>query len=149
MIDHVWTVICSRAVIDKSSNNVSIQNVIEQVNIRGKPEPDGFVFMPLEAVTFWARADPDKPSRARTRLAFWSPSGKQLGSFEREIDLSQFERLRSVFRFKGLPTSEEGRHFFRMEIQNEGESKWQQVAAVPLQVFFVPPETEQVEGESE
>ncbi len=33
MIDHVWTVICSRAVIDADSNILSLQSIIEQIEI--------------------------------------------------------------------------------------------------------------------
>jgi len=125
-----------------------MQEVIEQVNIRSKPEPDGFLVFPLVAVTLWARANPDEPGRAQTLLTFWSPSGKLLGSFEHGIDLSEYERLRSRRHFDGLPVTEPGRHVFRMEIQNEGESEWRQVAAIPLSIDFQPLETEQAESES-
>ena len=33
MIDHIWTVLCLRAVIDVDSQNVSIQNVLEELNL--------------------------------------------------------------------------------------------------------------------
>ncbi len=147
MIDHVWTVICSRAVIDRDSNNVSIQNVIEQLTIRDEPKPGMMVPILLEAVTLWVRAKPDIPGRARTRLTFLSPSGKAFGSIESEIDLSKFERYRSRVHFSGLPIEEPGRHVFCVELQKEGEDEWRQVAVIPLSVVFNPSEAEQAEGE--
>jgi len=90
MIDHVWTAVCSRAVIDRESNNVSLQNIIDQISIRGEPIPDSVVAVQVEVVTSWVRADFDVPSQATTRLTFLSPSGNVLGSFENDIDLSVF-----------------------------------------------------------
>ena len=39
MTRHVWTVACMHAVIDQESNLVSLLDVIEQINIPGKPAP--------------------------------------------------------------------------------------------------------------
>ena len=76
MIDHIWTVICSRAVIDQRSRNVSIQSVVEQLNINAVPEPDFVLNIKLEAVSFWVRTDPDISVRGYTRLFFITPSLK-------------------------------------------------------------------------
>jgi hypothetical protein len=149
MIDHVWTVVCSRAVIDRESNNVSLQNIIEQITIGGEPMPDAMVPIPLEVMTLWVRANTDIPSRARTRLTFLSPSDTVLGSAESEVDLSEYERYRVRMHFQGLPVTEPGRYTFHMELQNEGESEWHQVAAIPLRIIFMPPDTEQTGGKPE
>jgi len=143
MIEHVWTVLCSRAVIDRDSNNVSLQNVIEQITITGEPRSDAVIEIPLEVVTLWVRANSDRPSRGRTRLTYLSPSGAVLGSSESQVDLSEYKRLRTRHSLRRLPVPEAGRYTFRVELQNEGESEWHQVAAVPLSIIFVPPETEQ------
>jgi len=149
MIDHVWTVVCSRAVTDRESNNVSLQNVVEQITIRGEPIPDAMVPIPLDVVTLWVRANTDIPSRGYTRLIFLSPSGTVIGSLESEVDLSEYERYRTRTHFQGLPVTEPGRYTFRVELQNEGESEWHQVALIPLRIIFMPPEAEQAESETE
>jgi len=143
MIDHVWTVICSRAVIDKESNNVSLQNVLEQFNIQAEPKPDGLLITTFDLMTLWARSEVDIPSRGRSRTTFITPSGETIGSFEVEIDLFEHERNRNRLRFNDLPAREPGRHIFRVELQNEGESEWHQVAVVPLTLVFNPPEAEE------
>lgn len=140
MIDHIWTVICSRAVIDQRSRNVSIQSVVEQLNINAVPEPDFVLNIKLEAVSFWVRTDPDISSRGQTRLSFLTPSGDSLGSFESEIDLSEHERGRTIIHFDQLPIQTPGRHYFRIELRSEGESEWNNVAAIPLMVVFTPPD---------
>jgi hypothetical protein len=66
-----------------------------------------------------------------------------------EIDLSEKERSRNRARFPGVPVEEPGRHFFLVEVQNEAENEWHQVAAIPLMIVFRPSEEEQPDGSSE
>ena len=142
MIEHVWTVVCSRAVIDRHTNNVSLEGVIEQLNVTIKeemPEPTEILPISLEIMTLWARSDFDAPIKGRERVAVVSPSGVVNGPFETNIDLSSAKRLRTRGKFDGL-LAEPGRHTFRVEFQNEGEIEWRQVAAVPIEVIFVSPE---------
>lgn len=140
MIQHIWTVICSNSVIDQDSNNISLQSVIEQLNIAGTPPASGVVPavpISLEVVTLWARADFDVPGRGRARVTFLFPSGIPSAplQFEYGIDLSSFKRNRTRWHINGLPIRESGRHIFRVEFQNEGENVWREVATVPLEVI--------------
>jgi hypothetical protein len=149
MIDHVWTVVCSRAVVDSESNNISLQDVIEQIEIHGEPIPNGVLPIVLDVATLWTRSSPDEPSSGHTRLTFLSPSGEALSTLEADLDLSKHERHRSRMRFQGLTLRESGRHYFRVELRGEDETEWHQVAAVPLEIAFKPPETGQTENEPE
>ena len=158
MIDHVWTVLCSHAVIDRDSNNVSLLDVIEQLNIRDRSSSEkSIVFsldpmtLSLDLMTLWARSDIDVPAQGRGRVTFLSPSGEVSdGPFEFGVDLSQHRRIRTRGSFKALHVTEPGRYLFRVELQNEGETEWCQVAMIPLEINILPPdETEQTETESE
>ncbi len=146
MIDHVWTVVCSRSVVDERSKNISIQNVVEQVNIVGTPAPEQVIPMQLEVVSFWTRTEPETPAAGRLRVAFNAPSGKVLGQLELPINLAKHERFRSQMRFAGIPAEEVGRHYFYVDLQEEGRNGWQRVAAVPVTITFKPPEEEAQEG---
>ena len=143
MIDHIWTVICSQAIIDQRSRNVSIHNVVEQLNINSMPEPDFVLNIRLEAVSFWVRTAPDISVRGHSRLSFLTPSSDSVGSFESEIDLSEFERGRTIIHFDQLPIQSPGRHYFQIELRSEGETEWNRVAAIPLMIVFKPPENEE------
>jgi hypothetical protein len=149
MIEHVWTVICSRAVVDGDSNIVSLQNVIEQINVVGEPPPDAVIAIELEVMTLWARKDFDVPARGHARTAFLLPSGKPgIGPIESSIDLTEFKRHRSRGRFTALPIGQPGRYTFRVDYRGEGASRWRRVAAVPLEVVFVPPGMERAVDEA-
>ena len=144
MIDHVWTVVCSWAVVDRRSNNVSLENVIEQVTIADTPRPGGILALPFDVMTLWARADFGVPTSGRGRLVLLSPSGKELKASEYDIELTgKAKRYRSVVHFDALPVGEPGRCIFRTELWNAGKAEWDKKADVPLEVVFEPPETTQ------
>ena len=135
MIDHVWTVLCSRSVIDIETNNVSIQDVIEQLNIPGEPKPDGFLAIPFELISLWSRSDPENPEHGTERIIFITPSGKSTVVAEPKINLSEAERHRNRVKFPGLPIAEEGQHYFQIEYMVD-KGKWKKVASLPLSIVF-------------
>ncbi len=137
MIEHVWTVLCSRSVIDIETNNVSIQDVIEQISINAEPKSDGFLPFPLELITLWERKESDKPVEGTERVTFVTPSGISKVVFDAKIDLSAVERRRNKVKFPGLPLSETGRYYFKIEIR-ENDNEWHEVASIPLTVIFQP-----------
>ena len=149
MIDHVWTAVCSRVVVDRDSKNLSIQNTLDRVTIQGEPIPKTLLPMPFEVVTMWTRADPDLPARGSMRMQMLFPSGKVFETREADIAVMKHLNHRYRNRFAGLPAVEAGRHVFTVELRNEGEEQWHQVAAVPLMIIFKPPEEEQADKESE
>ena len=142
MIDHVWTVVCSRTVFDRDSGNVSIQNVLEQLSIFAEPSPDAMLAIEFEVVSFWVRTDINVPAQGRYRLVVLTPSTQPIGTTEVEINLLDNERHKQRIQFQQFPAREEGRHIFRVELQLQGEDSWRQVASIPLRLVFLPPPDE-------
>jgi hypothetical protein len=135
MIEHIWSVLCSRAVIDVETNNVSIQDVIEQITVNSAPVADGFLPFPLEIVTLWNRKEITNQIEAIERVQFITPSGKATVISEGKIDLTQAERFRHRVKLPGLPLSESGRYYFKVESKT-GDDSWKEVASIPLSVTF-------------
>ena len=133
MLEHIWSVLCSRSVIDVETNNVSIQDVIEQITINAEPMEDGILPLPFELITLWGREDIQKPTKGVERITFVTPSGKSEVVSEAEIDLSSAERHRHRVKFPGLPLSEAGIYYFKVEVSN---SNWKSVSTIPLKVVF-------------
>jgi hypothetical protein len=138
MLEHIWSVLCSRSIIDSDTNNVSIQDIIEQITINAEPAENGFLPFPMELITLWGREEINEATKGTERVTFISPSGKAEVVSEAEIDLTKVERHRQRVRFPGLPISESGRYYFKVEMNN-GNNEWKQVSAIPLQVAFQPP----------
>ena len=134
MINHVWSVVCGQSITDRELNNISLINVIEQLNVAGTPPPGTQVQVALEVVTLWIRSDPDTPVQGRERVTIVSPSGAALHTTENEIDLSRHERVRQRTKIKGLPVEMTGRVIFRIELRVQ--EVWRQVAAIPVRVVL-------------
>ena len=144
MFDHVWTVLCSRAVVDRETNNVSLQNVVEEITIRGAPKPGASVPVHVELMTLWSRTGLNMPAKGRARVTLLSPAQAELLTFEGEVDLTKAERARSRLVYQSLPVHETGRHLFCVEAREEQEKEWRQVAIVPLKIVFRPPDQHRV-----
>jgi hypothetical protein len=69
MIQHVWSVLCARAVIDSESNTISLFDVVEQIVAIGPgiaaigPGAEGVAPVSLELVTLWSRDSLDEAAR--------------------------------------------------------------------------------------
>lgn len=136
MIDHVWSVLCSHAVIDRDTNNVSIHSVLEQLNVVGEPAPDLAIPVAFEVVTLWARTTPDIPAQGMARVTLIDPLQNSTTISRLKIDLSETERARHRVIGRGMPASQPGRYRFQVDMQIEGETEWRQMAIVPLTVVF-------------
>jgi hypothetical protein len=89
MIDHVWTVVCSRSATDRESNNLSLFDVLEQINLLGPlPDPGARVALPLqyEVISLWTRANPDDAEESTSRIRLMSPNGTE--AFRRDFAVS-------------------------------------------------------------
>ena len=135
MIEHVWSVLCSRSTIDSESNNVSIYNVIEQLNLAGLGgQGPGLLPMELEVVSLWI-AD-EIPIRGFTRLRLHMPTSVGEPSNEGMIDLTQpgISRFRTRQRMVGLQFEGYGLYWWHVEYRADGTDAWETVARLPLEI---------------
>ena len=138
MIDHIWSVLCQRSVIDKDSNTMTLFDAIEQLTISGAELP-AIAPIPMELVSLWSRTEPDRQARGRARVCLIEPDNSiQQPSFEIDIDLTAHERYRTRGRMGGMPIRAAGRYKFRVELQIEGDHQWREVARIPVQVVIEP-----------
>lgn len=139
MIEHAWTVVCDKQIIDRDSNNVSL-DAVEQLGIPDLQIPDGgAVLVPysLWVVSLWYRRDPSVGERATGRIVLEAPDRRDVGRFDVDVNLENHERARTRAQMQGFPVAAFGRYFFRVELQHEGE--WQTVARIPYTVVQVEP----------
>lgn len=135
MIDHVWSVVCSRSATDRETNNVSLFEVIEQLNVLG-PLPDGAnVALPIsyELVSLWSRADPAEPEESTARLTLIAPNDTEIHVQEFAINLTGNVRMRTQLRSLGFPVRGAGRYTFKVEIRRL-DDHWDTVARIPVQL---------------
>jgi hypothetical protein len=137
MINHVWSVLCSKSVIDKESNNLSLIDTLEQVNLLGV-EVGKAALIPLKAelVSLWTRDDFDVPQAGKGRTLVKTPHDEELGRIEFDVNLTENIRLRTRNQMVGIPVKEAGVQFFVIEIQQQDTEDWAEVARIPLDVRF-------------
>lgn len=139
----IWAILCERVVIDRDTNNASLFNIIEEVQIPVQPpvnpselnHPAGVMPVAFELVVLWARADFEVPERGRGRISVTVPGGKDRLLPEFEVDLTQFPRLRTRLRLPGLPVGDTGIYRFVIE-GKAGDSQWATMFELPLRVLI-------------
>lgn len=133
MIEHIWTVLCTRSIVATDSNNVSLIEVVEQIALKDAAFPTE-ISINLDLVTLWTRAPVDQPSQGRARVVLANPSHKELRSTEYSVNLSEVERHRTTLRLHGLPVEQVGYHYLFVQLQQEGDSNWETVVKIPLKI---------------
>ena len=137
MIKHVWSVLCSKAILDKESNNFSLINVLEQINLRKEIKLPAVVPIEFHLVTLWMRESVDKPAKGQARVILKTPSNETLEALTYEIDLESSERHRANLTMHGLPISEVGYYYFQVKFRPEGSARWKTAAQLPLKVTYL------------
>ena len=137
MIRHVWSVLCSRALTDRDSNNVSLVEVIEEIQLRVEKNATKdkiAVPFPIHWVTLWARMEADKPSCVHAKDMVIDPSGEIILVKEYDVDLSEHKRYRFIRNLQGLPVPSSGQYRFHTQLLDEKSHAWEDVSDVPLEV---------------
>jgi hypothetical protein len=139
MIDHIWRVVCAKSSTDRETNNLSLFDVLEQVNVLGPvPEPgqQAALPMPYELVSLWARSNPAQPEESTARIKLLGPNSATLLTQDFQINLNPFVRVRTQMRALAFPLSGQGRYVFVVEIRRT-EENWEVVAKIPVQLETV------------
>ncbi len=163
MIDHVWSVLCTKSVIDKDSNLLTLMDIVDQVtvdvsggvveltpegpvvrSVSELPNETALIPVNVELVSLWIRHDPDQAESGLARF-MWVPPNEPAhivgGPFA--VDLSgDFNRMRTRVRISGVPAREGGKHVIAVEFQQQGSENWEPVAKVPLDIVFKTPESD-------
>ena len=137
MAIHVWSVFCSKSSVDRNTNNISLFDVTEQLNLSYEGDlVAGPVMVPgeFDLVSLWLRSNVEKPESPVLRASVIGPNGKTLVGPEHKIDLATAPRSRSILKMNAVPINGNGYHFFLVELRNEGTKVWQEVARIPLDV---------------
>jgi len=147
MIEHVWTVVCRQAVVDRETNLISLQAVFEGLQVYGEAPEGGIVPAQFDVASLWIRSDNEIPAEGLTRVKLISPSGNELlASDNTRVNLVDTQRFRTITHFPGFPSGESGRYIIRIELDQEG-GRSSLIAGIPLMVEFLIPERTSVEEE--
>jgi hypothetical protein len=140
MIEHVYTVLCSRTAENSETGQFSLIDVVDEVDITALEQTtaDPLTVLPLEAsiITYWVNKSPGEgTNRERVRLVLRTASGQEFGSdgFDYEVDLSQSWRMRASATISAIPIDGVGIYRFSVRLLKD-DNTWEEVGHFPLLV---------------
>ena len=132
----VWAVLCTKATVDKESNNVSLTEVLEQIQVYERPvEARVMLSRMADLVCTWIRTVPDQPERQRGRFEYVSPDEEHILSVEFDIDLETTLRHRTIGQISGIPAKGPGIYKFLVQLAN-ADGGWHVVGNLPLEIEY-------------
>jgi len=137
MINHIWSVVCERTILDRVTNLISIINSLEELTVQGPLEKNRMLAAPIEIISYWVRSDFAVPEKGQANYKFVTPSGETIKNKEIDIDLLEYERLRSRIQFTNLNFPEPGLYQFQVDYRIDNDSVWETVVSIPLKVNVV------------
>ena len=156
MADHVWTVLCTQAIVEAGSNQISLIAIVEDVSIHaseeqvrrtileaGTKDPTSVAIGPtMELVTYWVRSNYAEPELGSARIAIQTPSGEFRPWQELPLDLQAKAGWRIRVKLPGVPMLS-GLYRFWVQ-QKTGSDQWDTVAKIPFTVDFQPVASEPI-----
>ncbi len=139
MVEHLWTVLCSRSLVDVESQNISLLEVIDEITLPADTfveKSNVPVNLQIELVTCWRRSNLTQPGKSRARMVLSGPNGKTLEEQAYSVDLTEGPRRRTRIRIPGLNLTGPGTYTFQVELQSIGNGPWMKVAKLPLDVML-------------
>ncbi len=142
-IRHVWSVLCQKSVIDTETNNLSLYDILEELNIDiefkgNEPRSIDLVNVPFkyEVVSLWENnGKQNSLDGAEIDVDFINPEGKILKEFKNILEVPKLKaRMRTRLKIDGIGVSGEGAYMFNIKIKEKGQNTYKTVAKLPLTV---------------
>ena len=136
MIKHAWSLLAQNTVVDQTSNTLSIQVVVENLNVSiPATNIPNEVVVPFngQLIALLYRDDVSKIESAIFHFIFLSPSGETLLQGSQQAEFPKGKRnIRIIGGLNGLKLRGEGIYRFEISLDNE------HVQTLPLEVHLTP-----------
>jgi len=133
MIEHIWSILGTKTIVDSETNNISIIEMIEELTVQNFTKP-GIIQIDYEIVTSWFRENAKKEETIEYKINLVTPSGKDKGGPEvKNIFEPGIQRNRSRVILKSFPLEELGIHRFKIYLKGQ-KGKYKEVAFIPITV---------------
>ncbi len=135
---HIWSLICEKSSIDSETNNISIFNCIEEIEIivdKSKMPQKNILLIPIsfQLLSLW---DLNKEKNLELKIDILDPDNKTVHSLNPIFSINEnFKRFRSKVNFEGMPISKNGRHTIRISRKLEPDlNKYKNEVEIPLDI---------------
>ncbi|MDB5178966.1 MAG: hypothetical protein JWN01_909 [Patescibacteria group bacterium] len=140
MIRHIWTVITQKSSIDQETNNLTLGEVLEELQVGFTGEVKDLteaVVIPMnfEVVSMFTQTASKKAQGGTVQINILDPHKKELGNTEQRIEIpANSRRLRSRIRATGFPFTKVGDYTFEIRFKADVDEDFQLVANIPVGV---------------
>lgn len=145
----VWGILCSLSSIDQQKNNVSLFNIIEQLNIpsaffkeqqeKNTPLPVGIefeIYLSLQRILDVTISDEEIPSDIRIKVV--DPTGKIIQeSLSQILFPKAMKRFRFRMNFNGISLTVPGQYCILVENKTPEKDQFKKLAEIPLDIHKV------------
>lgn len=146
-LECVFGILCSSAILDQRSNNLSLFNVIDQINIKKEifekiENTQKFINIALEheIATVWRTCVNQElchfPMNILLKVKLLDPNGKILNEHLVNMILpSKTRRHRFAIHLNGMPLTSPGDYVYVIEAaQNENKDRFEHECSIPFEV---------------
>jgi hypothetical protein len=139
MINHVWSVLCRKSIIDNETNNISLIDVLEQIQVNTVTQQKTLkpVRVPLEyeIVSLWSKDKSPKKASADIQVSLINSDGQIIKEFSHQLEIPlKTKRMRSRTRIAGIELSKSGKYQFAVKVKQQGQKNFKTIALLPIDV---------------
>lgn len=143
---HIWSVLCQKSVVDASSNNVSLIDVFERLEVDMVPikaadqrKITEFVLpMRYELVSLWVKTKKaNQEEQSDVKIVVKSPGGAEINKFEKKLTIPKDkQRVRDINKIQGIRLNKDGIYVFKVMVRPGGNATFETVAEIPLEIYL-------------
>ncbi len=142
MIKHVWSIVCRESNVDPATNNISIDDAYENIQVtldtKGKEYKKGLsvgVPFDFELVSLFYRDAKGEQESTQEFVTILDPKGVKLGEVDSKVVFREaFDRMRNVIKFNSMPLTLSGTYLFQVHIQKPKSRNREPVTVIPVDI---------------
>lgn len=145
-IENLWTILCQGSTVDATTNNLSLINIVEQIQI-GKRDLEGKIIIPergeavplnFQVVSLWKRLiSLENEFSFDAELRVFDPEGKELSKHGFPVQMMKWkERMRSIVTIQGFKVTIPGEYTLKLYARENSKEKFEEASRSSLAVQF-------------
>ena len=143
-MNHIWSVISEKVTIGQDSNNLSLINIIEQLNISSSLEEltkatssENGVVVPFNLVftSLWVKEEEELSEEVglELQLKIIDPEQKTIGSIENKVVVKEnHKRIRTRFKLDNFRVTGSG--MYKLVILKKENDEYKEIKSIPLDI---------------
>lgn len=145
-VEHIMTTICNSASVDMDTNNLSLFNIIEEIQVNLEiidNKPIDFkqkkpVNIPFELISVWRRLDTSVEVNSDLKIVFKDPDDEVMQEINYKLEIKNLhQRMRIRIKSNGLNITKQGDYYFSILINKD--NSFEEVVRVPVLVKITSP----------